>query len=142
MADGIPLSFVETFLPLEIRKKIITNNLKVEPIFSLLERKYDVPLIEADYKLDAVAAEAEVAAAPKIKQRPVFRIVPLPRRISTRPRLTDPESRDKAVFSRELVADLQVSISDLAGEHRFDACIETSVMRTRHKNIIMSYGLT
>ena len=75
LADGIPLSFDETFLPLEIGKKIITNNLKVEPIFSLLERKYDVPLIEAEYKLEAVAAEAEVAAALKIKQRsPVFRI--------------------------------------------------------------------
>jgi GntR family transcriptional regulator len=75
LADGIPLSFDETFLPLEIGKKIITNNLKVEPIFSLLERKYDIPLIEAEYKLDAIAAEAEVAAALKIKQRsPVFRI--------------------------------------------------------------------
>jgi GntR family transcriptional regulator len=75
LADGIPLSFDETFLPLEIGKKVITNNLKVEPIFSLLERKYDVPLIEAEYKLDAVAAEAEVAAALKIKQQsPVFRI--------------------------------------------------------------------
>src|SRR6516162_6659761 len=39
LADGIPLSFDETFLPLEIGKKIITNDLKVEPIFSLLERK-------------------------------------------------------------------------------------------------------
>src|SRR5260370_12968106 len=56
LADGVPLSFDETYLPLEIGKKIISNNLKVEPIFSLLERKYDVPLIEAEYKLDAVAA--------------------------------------------------------------------------------------
>jgi len=75
MANRIPLSFDETFLPLEIGKKIITNNLKVEPIFSLLERKYDIPLIEAEYKLDAVAAEPEVAAALKVKQRsPIFRI--------------------------------------------------------------------
>ena len=75
LADGIPLSFDETFLPLEIGKKIITNNLKVEPIFSLLEHKYGVPLIEAEYKLDAVAAETEVAAALKVKQRsPIFRI--------------------------------------------------------------------
>jgi GntR family transcriptional regulator len=75
LADGIPLSFDETYLPLEIGKKIITNNLKVEPIFSLLERKYGVPLIEAEYKLDAMAAEAEVAAALKVKQRsPIFRI--------------------------------------------------------------------
>lgn len=75
LADGVPLSFDETYLPLEIGKKIISNNLKVEPIFSLLERKYDVPLIEAEYKLDAVAAEADVAAALKVKQRsPIFRI--------------------------------------------------------------------
>ncbi len=75
LADGVPLSFDETFLPLEIGKKIITNNLKVEPIFSLLERKYDIPLIEADYKLEAVAAEAEVASALRVKQgSPIFRI--------------------------------------------------------------------
>ena len=69
LADGIPLSFDETFLPLEIGKKIITNNLKAEPIFSLLERKYDVPLIEAEYKLDAVPAEHEVAGSESTTQR-------------------------------------------------------------------------
>src|SRR5580700_1484715 len=75
LADGIPLSYDETYLPLEIGKKIIADNLKVEPIFSLLERKYDVPLIEAEYKLDAVAAETDVAAALKVKRRsPIFRI--------------------------------------------------------------------
>jgi GntR family transcriptional regulator len=75
LADGVPLSFDETYLPLEIGKKIIANDLKVEPIFSLLERKYNIPLIEAEYKLDAVAAESEVAAALRVKQRsPIFRI--------------------------------------------------------------------
>jgi GntR family transcriptional regulator len=75
LADGVPISFDETYLPLEIGKKIMTNDLKVEPIFSLLESKYNVPLIEAEYKLDAVAAESEVAAALKVKQRsPIFRI--------------------------------------------------------------------
>jgi GntR family transcriptional regulator len=75
LADGVPLSFDETYLPLNIGRKIITNNLKVEPIFSLLERKYGVPLIEAEYKLEAVAAEAEVAAALRVKQgSPIFRI--------------------------------------------------------------------
>jgi GntR family transcriptional regulator len=75
LADGVPISFNETFLPLQIGKKIITNNFKVEPIFSLLERKYDVPLIEAEYKLEAVAAEAEVAATLRVKQgSPIFRI--------------------------------------------------------------------
>jgi GntR family transcriptional regulator len=75
LADGIPLSFDETFLPLDIGQKVINSNLKIEPIFSLLERKYGVPLVEAEYKLDAVPAEAEVAAALKVKERsPVFRI--------------------------------------------------------------------
>lgn len=75
LADGIPLSFDETYLPVEIGKRIITNNLRVEPIFSLLERKYDVPLIEAEYKLEAVAADNEVATALRIKQgSPIFRI--------------------------------------------------------------------
>ena len=75
LADGVPLSFDETYLPLEIGKKIITNDLKIEPIFSLLERKYNIPLIEAEYKLDAVAAEKEVARALKMKPRsPIFRI--------------------------------------------------------------------
>jgi GntR family transcriptional regulator len=75
LADGVPISFDETYLPLEIGNKIITNNLKVEPIFSLLERKYNVPLIEAEYKLEAVAAETEVAAALRVKQgSPIFRI--------------------------------------------------------------------
>ena len=75
LADGVPLSFDETYLPLEIGKKIITNNLRVEPIFSLLERKYDVPLIEAEYKLESVVADPEVAAALRVKQgSPIFRI--------------------------------------------------------------------
>lgn len=75
LADGVPLSYDETYLPLEIGKKIITNNLKVDPIFSLLERKYDVPLIEAEYKLDAVAADNEVAKALRVKPAsPIFRI--------------------------------------------------------------------
>jgi GntR family transcriptional regulator len=75
LADDIPLSFDETYLPLEIGKKVMLDDLKVEPIFSLLERKYDVPLIEAEYKLDAVAADSEVARALKVKRgSPVLRI--------------------------------------------------------------------
>jgi GntR family transcriptional regulator len=63
LADGIPMSFDETYLPLEIGTKIITNNLKVKPIFSLLEQKYNVPLVEAEYTLEAVAATDDVSAA-------------------------------------------------------------------------------
>jgi GntR family transcriptional regulator len=63
LADGVPISFDETYLPLEIGKQILTNDLEAEPIFSLLEQKYNIPLIEAEYKLEAVAAEASAAEA-------------------------------------------------------------------------------
>jgi GntR family transcriptional regulator len=75
LADGIPMSFDETYLPLDIGRKIITNNLEVEPIFSLLERKYNVPLVEAEYKLEAAAATDNVAAALHIPHgSPIFLI--------------------------------------------------------------------
>lgn len=75
IADGVPLSLDETYLPLGIGRKVLTNNLKVEPIFSLLERKYGILLVEAEYKLEAVAASNEVAAALRVKQdSPIFRI--------------------------------------------------------------------
>lgn len=63
LADGVPLSFDETFLPREIGEKIIENDLETEPIFSLLEQKYDTPLVEAEYRLEAVSADATVAQA-------------------------------------------------------------------------------
>ncbi len=75
LADGVPISFDETYLPLEIGKKILANNLKTEPIFSLLERKYNIPLVEAEYKLEAVAATADVSAALRVPQgSPIFLI--------------------------------------------------------------------
>ena len=61
LADGQAVSFDETYLPREIGEKVITNDLEVEPIFALLERKYDLPLVEAEYRLEAVSAEPAVA---------------------------------------------------------------------------------
>lgn len=63
LADGAAVSFDETYLPLEIGKKVMTDDLATEPIFSLLEQKYDIPLVEAEYKLEAVSAEPAVAQA-------------------------------------------------------------------------------
>jgi hypothetical protein len=58
------------------------------------------------------ATNLDQAAAHKVLNRP------------TNGNAADPESRSKAVFSRQLVADREVSMSDLAGEDRFDARIE------------------
>jgi GntR family transcriptional regulator len=63
LADHSPLSFDETWLPREIGERIIENDLETEPIFSLLEQKYETPLLEAEYRLEAVSADAAVARA-------------------------------------------------------------------------------
>ena len=63
LADGIPLSFDETYLPKELGEKVMADNLEIEPIFSLLEQKYSTPLVEAEYQLEAVCADATVATA-------------------------------------------------------------------------------
>ena len=63
LADNSPLSFDETYLPTEIGERILENDLETEPIFSLLEQKYDTPLVEAEYRLEAVSADTTVARA-------------------------------------------------------------------------------
>src|ERR1700749_3900973 len=74
-ADSVPMSFDETYLPLEIGKQIVGNNLRIKPIFALLEEKYGIPLTEAEYRLEASAASPRVADALKISEGfPIFRI--------------------------------------------------------------------
>jgi GntR family transcriptional regulator len=63
LADNVPLSFDETFLPREIGDKVMADNLETEPIFSLLEQKYNTALAEAEYRLEAVSADPIVARA-------------------------------------------------------------------------------
>jgi len=75
LADGVPLSFDETYLPRELGRKIMVDNLETEPIFSLLERKYNTPLVEAEYRLEAICADATVATALRISVgSPIFLI--------------------------------------------------------------------
>jgi GntR family transcriptional regulator len=66
LADRVPLSFDETYLPKELGEKVMSDNLNTEPIFSLLEQKYNTPLVEAEYQLEAVCADATVARALRI----------------------------------------------------------------------------
>src|SRR4029077_11161489 len=63
LADGMPLSFDETYLPKELGQKVMADNLETEPIFSLLERKYSAQLVEAEYQLEALCADATVGTA-------------------------------------------------------------------------------
>ena len=63
LADGVPLSFDETYLPEELGRRIMEDDLESEPIFSLLEQRYGTPLLEAEYLLEASIADADVATA-------------------------------------------------------------------------------
>lgn len=75
LADGTPLSFDETWLPMDIGEKIVENDLEAEPIFTLLEEKYGIPLIEAEYRLEAISAGEAVAGALEIETgSPIFLI--------------------------------------------------------------------
>ncbi|MES2208236.1 MAG: GntR family transcriptional regulator [Pseudomonadota bacterium] len=75
LADGVAVSFDETYLPLEIGEKVATNNLEVEPIFSLLEEKYNLYLTDAHYQLEAVTANEKIAQALGIEVgSPIFLI--------------------------------------------------------------------
>lgn len=75
LADGVAMSFDETYLPLAIGEKIVTHDLDAEPIFTLLEQKYHIPLAEAEYRLEAVSAESFVAESLGIAAgSPVFLI--------------------------------------------------------------------
>jgi GntR family transcriptional regulator len=75
LADGVAMSFDETFLPPGIGKKVAGNDLEVEPVFALLEKRYDTPLVEAEYKLEAAAADPDAAQALQVPTgSPIFRI--------------------------------------------------------------------
>lgn len=75
LANGVAMSFDETYLPLEIGEKIVTHDLEAEPIFALLERRYGIPLVEAEYQLEATSADRDVAAALSVEAgSPIFLI--------------------------------------------------------------------
>jgi GntR family transcriptional regulator len=75
LADGTPISFDETYLPLPLGKQIVHKNLRLHPIFTLLEGEYGIPLVEADYELEAVIASQAVADALQIRVgSPIFQI--------------------------------------------------------------------
>jgi GntR family transcriptional regulator len=75
LADATPISYDETWLPLALGKQIVRNDLRRRPIFNLLEEEYGVPLVEADYELEAVIASKAVAHALQIRAgSPIFQI--------------------------------------------------------------------
>lgn len=75
LAAGRPVSFDVTYLPTDIGAAIAGDDLEQRPIFSLLENKYDIALVEADYRLQAVAAPDRIATALQLDTgAPVMRV--------------------------------------------------------------------
>ena len=75
LANGVPVSFDETYIPMPLGKEIVRNDLRLHPIFTLLEEEYGIPLVEADYELEAVIASKAVADALQVRVgSPIFQI--------------------------------------------------------------------
>jgi len=86
LVDGVAMSFDETYLPRELGEKVAENDLEAEPVFALLENKYDTPLVEAEYKLEAAAAEPAAAEALQVPAgSPIFLIERTSYTIGNRP---------------------------------------------------------
>jgi GntR family transcriptional regulator len=75
LADEVPLSFDETYLPEQIGRKVMNADLTVEPIFTMLEQRFNTPLLEAVYQLEASAADTATATALRVAVgSPIFLI--------------------------------------------------------------------
>ncbi|HHG6298032.1 TPA: GntR family transcriptional regulator, partial [Streptococcus pneumoniae] len=75
LAAGQPVSFDDTYLPVELGRRIARDDLENEQIFTLLEERHDTALIEAEYALQASTADGPVAQALQIAEgSAVFRI--------------------------------------------------------------------
>jgi GntR family transcriptional regulator len=73
LADGVAMSFDETYLTRDLGEKVAENDLEAEPVFALLEGKYGTPLVEAEYKLEAAAADVVAAEALQVPAgSPIF----------------------------------------------------------------------
>jgi GntR family transcriptional regulator len=60
---------------LRLGERVAENDLEAEPVFALLENRYDTPLVEAEYQLEAAAADPVVAQALQVPARsPIFLI--------------------------------------------------------------------
>ncbi|WP_240945665.1 GntR family transcriptional regulator [Rhodococcus sp. HNM0569] len=62
-AAGRALSFDQTYLVADLGRRVAQDDLAQTPIFTLLEDKYGVPLVDATYRMRATLADETVAAA-------------------------------------------------------------------------------
>jgi GntR family transcriptional regulator len=61
LANGTPISFDDSYFVQSVGSRIVGENLRDEPFYSILEQKYRTPLAGADYVLKATLADPTVA---------------------------------------------------------------------------------
>lgn len=75
LAVGQPVSFDQTYLPVEWGRAVAQRDLASEPIFPILEQDLGIPLLEAGYALRADVADGAVGRALSVPTgAPILRI--------------------------------------------------------------------
>lgn len=76
IANGQPVTFDDSYLVADVGELVAGEDLEVDPFYSILEVKLDIPLGTADYVLEAKAAPPSVAAHLAVPAgAPVLRII-------------------------------------------------------------------
>jgi GntR family transcriptional regulator len=68
LADGRPILFDVSHLPLELGQRVVNEDLSQRPIFEILEGDLGVALNEADYHISAVAAQEPIATHLRVRR--------------------------------------------------------------------------
>ncbi|HTK00970.1 MAG TPA: GntR family transcriptional regulator [Bordetella sp.] len=66
LADDVPMSFDETYLPLDIGRSVMEADFSIEPISDVLERRCDRAYVGASYRIECSSADTAVATALRI----------------------------------------------------------------------------
>ena len=75
LANGTPISFDDSYFPMELGSRVAEENLKDEPFYSILEAKYGIALAGAEYVVSAAVADEPVARLLQIQDGdPVLRL--------------------------------------------------------------------
>jgi GntR family transcriptional regulator len=75
LVDGAPLSVDTTWLPADVGQRVVQADLQRRDVFAILEQDLGLTLGHADLALDAVAADARLAAELEVPQgHPLLRI--------------------------------------------------------------------
>ncbi len=63
LGEGTPVALDRTWLPLKYGRLLHGHDLAEDTLYAILEREYDIPVLSGRYRISAVEADEEVAAA-------------------------------------------------------------------------------